>query len=173
MQRSWRILLVLGLYPACSTNLLGEESPARPPVRVELRWVETSRIAGVTDDEGFQTSCDPMSVMFPHREPALVLTAADVTVARLSRHNFRDRPHFLVTLELSRDARDRLARTCQNDEPQLLTVVLNGKYWGLRRYERNPDQPLVPVQARAETWSLDVGFFSSEGEAERLAAAFR
>ena len=54
-----------------------------------------------------------------------------------------------------------------------LTVVVDGKYWGLHRYEKDKDKPFVPAQARAETFVPDVGFFSSRADAQRLVDAFQ
>ena len=38
---------------------------------------------------------------------------------------------------------------------------------------KGPDNKLVPEQARAETFTPSVGFFSSKAEAERLVDAFK
>ena len=56
---------------------------------------------------------------------------------------------------------------------RLLTVVVDGKYWGVRRYEKDKEKMFVPDQAQAETFLPDVGFFSSEAEAQRLVSAFQ
>jgi hypothetical protein len=139
---------------------------------VELRWVESRRIEGLTEDEGFQSSCDPDSIVYAHKEPALVLTSAVVTEARLTKHDFSTLGvNYMVTLPLTQEARDALAAMCEGKQMRLLTVVIDGRPWGLRRYEIDKDVPFVPESARAETFLPDVGFFSSEAEAQRVVDA--
>ena len=84
-----RIALGLAVCSACAPAAAGREPPAAPKAVVEFRWVEDRRIEGVTEDKGFQSSCDPKSIVYMHKKPALVLTAADVTEAPLSTHDFR------------------------------------------------------------------------------------
>jgi hypothetical protein len=51
---------------------------------------------------------------------------------------------------------------------------VDGKYWGVHRYEKDAgNDPLVPAEVKAETFTPGVGFFSSKAEAERLVAAFK
>jgi len=56
---------------------------------------------------------------------------------------------------------------------KLLTVVVDGKYWGVHRYESEKDKPFVPEQSRPETFTLGVGYFSSKAEAQRLVDALK
>ena len=121
----WHVRIVVGLLvcSACVPAIDGSEPPEK--AKVELRWVETKRIEGLTDDKGFQSSCDTKDVLYPHKRPAL-----------------------------------------------LLTVVVDGKYWGVRRYEKNA-APFVPEQVRADTFTPNVGFFSSKAEAQRLVDALK
>ena len=174
----WYVRVALGLA-VCSAGVpavVGQESPARPKAKVELRWVETKRVEGLTEDKGFQSSCDPKDIVYPHKKPALVLTPAEVAEARLTKHDFGGSGlgvNYMVALHLTKEARDKLAATCEGKEMRLLTVVVDGKYWGVRRYEKDKDKKFVPDQARAETFLPDVGFFSSEAEAQRLVDAFK
>jgi hypothetical protein len=171
----WYVRIALGLV-VCSTCIpavVAQEPPVKAKAKVELRWVESQRVEGLTEDEGFQSSCDPDSIVYPHKKPALVLTAAEVAEARLTDHMIAGRANYLVTLHLTKEARDKLAATCEGKEMRLLTVVVDGKCWGLRRYEKDKDKPFVPAQARAETFLPDVGFFSSKADAERLVDAFK
>jgi hypothetical protein len=154
----------------------GQEPPAKPKAKVELRWVETKPIAGLTEDTGFQSSCDPKDIVYPHQKPALVLTTAEVSEARLTKHDFSRSGlgvQYTVTLPLTKEAREKLAATVEGKEMRLLTVVVDGKYWGVRRYEKDKDKPFVPEQARAESFLPEVGFFSSEAAAQRLVDAFK
>jgi hypothetical protein len=146
-------------------------------VRVELKWLEAKPIEGVTEEKGFQSSCDPDSIVYPHKKPALVLTAAEVAEARLTHHDFSKNglssENYMVALHLTQAAREKLAASCAGNEMRLLTVVVEGKSWGVHRYEKDKDKPFVPAQARAETFLPEVGFFSSKGEAQSLVDAFQ
>jgi hypothetical protein len=156
-----------------SISSAADRPPEGQKARVELRWVEVQSIEGLTEKEGFQSSCDPDDIVYPHKKPALVLTGAEVSEARLTEHDIANSNHYLVALHLTKEARDKLAASCEGNEMRLLTVVVDGKYWGVRRYEKDQAKPFVPTQARAETFLPDVGFFSSKAEAERLVAAFK
>jgi hypothetical protein len=142
---------------------------------VELRWVEAKQIAGVTEEKGIQTSCDPDSIMYPHKKPALVLTAAEVEHVTLKHFdlsgNGLSSQNYQVTLHLTRAAREKLAASYEGKEMRYLTVLVDGKYWGLRRYEK-VDKPGVPPVTLAENFSPDVGYFSSKGEALLMMDAF-
>ncbi len=176
MAWSMQGLLFVVVYSIAVPACPGQDPPAKPQVKVELRWVETKHIEGVTEDQGIQSSCDPKDTVYPHKKPALILTAAEVAEARLTKHDFRASGsgiHYMVALHLTKDARTKLAATVDGKEMRLLTVVVDGKYWGVRRYETDKDKPFVPEQARAETFVPDVGFFSSEAEAQRLVDAFK
>jgi len=154
----------------------GQEPPAKPKAKVEFRWVETKRVEGLTEDKGFQSSCDPKDIVYPHKKPALVLTTAEVREAHLTEHDFSKSGlgvHYMVTIHLKEAARNKLAATVEGKEMRLLTVVVDGKYWGVYRYEKDRDKQFVPDAARAETFAPGVGFFSSKAEAERLVTALK
>lgn len=168
-----RIVLALTVFSASVMAIAGQESRAQPKMKVEFRWVETKRIEGLTEDKGFQSSCDPKDIVYPHQKPALVLTAAEVAEARLTTHHIANGEHHLVTLHLTKAARERLAAACEGNAMRLLTVVVDGKYWGVHRFEKDKDKPFVPAAARAETFTPAVGFFSSKAEAERLVDALK
>lgn len=172
---SWSVRIALGLA-ACVVGApaaLAQKPQAEKKAQVELRWVESKSIEGLTEETGYQTSCDPHSIMYPHKKPALVLTSAEVSQVRITDHHIAGRYHYLVKFELTKDARDKLAATCKGKEMHLLTVVVDGKCWGLHRYESDENTPFVPAQARAKTFEPDVGFFSSRAEAERVANAVK
>lgn len=175
---SWyvRVAMVFAVCSAVVPNGLGQDPPVKPKAKVELRWVETNRVEGLTEDKGFQSSDDPTDVVYPHKKPALVLTAAEVSEARLTRLDLTKNGlgvRYRVTFDLKKEAREKLAATVEGKEMRLLTVVVDGKYWGVRRYEKDKDKKFVPDQARAETFLPDVGYFSSETEAQRLVDAFQ
>ena len=173
------LAVVIGLagVPAASGQETSETSKDEKPTEarrgvVELRWVETQHVEGLTEDKGFQSSCDPDSIVYPHKQAALVLTAVEVAEARLTHHDFSanglSSENYTVDLHLTPEARKTLAASREGKEMRLLTVVVLGKYWGLHRYEVDPEKPFVPEQARAESFVASVGFFSSRDQAEQL-----
>jgi hypothetical protein len=169
-------LLRFAIVLAMCSSAVAQQPAAGPKAKVELRWVEGQRIEGVTEEQGFQSSCDPDDIVYPHKKPALVLSAAEVTKARLSEYDFTANGlsmNYMVALHLTKEAREKLAASCEGNQMRLLTVVVDGKPWGVRRYEKDQDKPFVPEQARAETFLPEVGFFSSRAEAQRLVDAFQ
>ena len=176
MVRLARFLLLLASCALVAPASFGGEPPAKHKAKVDLRWLESKRIEGLTEDKGFQASWDPDDLVYPHKKPALILTAAEVEEARLTRHDFSSSGsgvNYMVALHLTKEARERLAATVEGQGMRLLTVVVDGKPWGVHRYEKDKDKPFVPTEARAETFLPDVGFFSSQAEAQRLVDAFR
>jgi hypothetical protein len=179
MTRYTRICLGLVSCLACVSAAVGQEPPVKPKARakVELRWLETKPVNDLTEKEGFQASCDPKDIVYPHKKPALVLTATEVSEARLTAHDFSQSglkaEYYTVTLNLTKDARTKLAATTEGNDMKLLTVVIDGKFWGVYRYEKDKDKPFVPEVARAETFKPGVGFFSTKAEAQRLVDAFK
>lgn len=177
MSRYSRFVLAIAICMPCSPAVVAQGPRARPKVRVELKWVEAKRIEGITEEKGFQSSCDPDSIVYPHKAPALVLTAAEVAEARLTHHDFSksglSSENYMVALHLTQEAREKLAASCEGNEMRLITVVVDGKNWGVHRYEKDKDKPFVPEQARAATFTPSVGFFSSKADAERLVEAVK
>jgi hypothetical protein len=177
---SWRVRVAAGLA-AClivGATATAQEPPAKGKARVELRWLETKPIEGLTDAKGFQASCDPKDIVYPHQKPAVVLTAAEVAEARLTKHESAPGSGwpaelFTVTLNLTKEAREKLAATTDGNEMKLLTVTVDGKHWCVFRYEKDKNKPFVPADARAETFKPGVGFFSTEAEAKRLVDAVK
>lgn len=171
------VRVVLGLL-ACAIGgwVSGQESPAKK-AKVELRWVESKKIEGVTEDKGFQCSCDPEDIVYPHKKPALVLTAAEVAKVDLTNldlsKNGLSAENYMVTIHLTKEAREKLAATTEGNDMKLLTITVDGKNWGIRRYEKDKDKPFVPEQARAASFTPDIGMFSSKVEAQRVVDALK
>lgn len=167
--------LKIALAAMCVAGATATAQEVKKP-KVELRWVEAQKIAGLTEEEGFQTSCDPDSIMFPHKKPALVLTAAEVDEVTLKHYdlskNGLSAHNYTVMIQLTRAAREKLAASYEGNEMRYLTVLVDGKYWGLRRYEKDKNKPGVPPVTLAENFNPDVGMFSSKGEALLLMDAF-
>jgi hypothetical protein len=145
--------------------------------RVELRWMESKKIEGVTENKGYQTSCDPKDIMYMHNKPALVLTKKEVAEAELKEHDFSKNGlpggHYTVNIHLTKEAREKLAASREGKQMMLLTVLIDGQRWGLYRYEKDSEKPFVPEQARAATFCPGVGFFSTKYEAEQLVEALK
>lgn len=174
----WYTQITFGVvvWMAGGAVVVGQEPGAKPKAKVEFRWVESKQIDGVTEAKGVQFSEGP-GLSYPHKKPALVLTAAEVSEVRLVNRdlsrNGLAKENYRVILHLTKEARDKLAAACGDNQMRLLTVVVDGKYWGLRRYETGKDKDHVPAQARAETFLPDVGYFSSKAEAQRLVDALK
>jgi hypothetical protein len=177
MQRHIQVFLCLAMCFASVPVAWAWEPPIKPKAKVEFRWVEAKPIEGLTDKDGFKSTCDPDSLVYPHKKVALALTAAEVTEARLTKHDFSgsglSSENYSVNIHLTKQARAKLAATCDGDETRNLTVVVDGKYWGVYRYEKDKTKPLIAEEARAETFTPSVGYFSSKAEAERLVDAFK
>lgn len=176
----WSMLSLLGIVVVSIfvPRVRGEEPAPKPKVKVEIRWVESKRIDGLTEEKGFQCSCDPDSIVYPHKKPALILTGAEVTEVRLTNHDFSksglSSENYNVTLHLTKEARDKLAASCPDDSERGLTIFVDGKPWGVHRYAKGKAATRgVPVQCCAETFLPDVGYFSSKAEAERLVDALK
>lgn len=197
MPRHVRAAVLLAVWPVCVPAVDGEETievcppsvsrlllktgveappSATAKAKVDIRWVEAERIDGITEDEGFQSSCDPDSIVYAHKEPALVLTAAEVVEARLTEHDFTESGLsivYMVDIHLTDAARESLAATCAGEETRMLTIMIDGRHWGVHRYEKDKNMQFVPEQAQAESFLPSVGFFSSRAEAERLVEALK
>lgn len=167
-------LLVCGAWVSASA---GEAPPAKPKVKVEFRWVESKPIEGLTEEEGFQCSCDPKDIVYPHTKPALAVTAADVAAVDLKNLDYSKNglssENYSVAIHLTQAARARLAATVDGKQMKLLTVLVDGKYWGVHRYEKDQDKPGVPEQARAASFVALIGYFSSKSEAQRVVDALQ
>jgi hypothetical protein len=158
----------------CVPCVSGAEPEEEPWARVELRWVENERVEGLTVDEGVRFSCGE-ELSYPHTKPALAVTAAAVDRVQLTHHDFSasglSSENYTVTIHLTQASRDTLAAAYEGDGMRLLTIVVDGHYWGLYRYEKGGN--FVPERARAESFTPDVGFFSSREDAQRVVDALQ
>ncbi len=171
------VLLVLVAYFITIPALFGQDPPEKPKIKVELRWVERTHVEGLTAEKGFVKGYDPSKdTVYPHKKPALVLTKTEVSEARLHTQDYSKSGlgiKYMVELRLTEKARNDLADSFEGNEMRLLTVLADGKHWGLHRYEKDKSKESVPVQARAETFAPTVGYFSSKSEAQRLVDVFK
>jgi hypothetical protein len=177
MRRSLQLVLALFILVCVAAPTVAQGLLPKGKAKIELRWVESKPIEGLTETEGFQTSCDPDSIMYPHKKPALIITAAEVTEVKLKNNDFSksglSKSNYMVAFHLTKEAREKLAATTEGNEMKFLTVMVDDKPWGLHRYEKDKDKPFVPTQCRAETFLPEVGFFSSRYEAQRVVDAVK
>lgn len=166
MSRSVRIALGLAVCFAGASSAGAADPPAK--VQVEIRWLEPKPVKDVTEDKGVLASEDPNNLVYPHKKPALVLTAAEVEKTVLKRVKFGAGEQFMVDIHLTQKAREKLAATVEGKETRLLTITVDGHHWGVHRYEKDKDKKFVSDDVRAETYRPGVGFFRSEAEAQRL-----
>lgn len=176
MLKCINLALVLFVCLGGFANVYGQQSTKKSKVKVELRWVENEQIEGLTEDEGFQCSCDPDDIVYPHKEPALVVTAADVIDVEMAEHDFSstglDSQYFMVTIHLTKEAREKLASKGRGSSKRLVTVAVDGKYWGVFPYVRSNRKSDTSKTSHASRFTPQVGYFSSYAEAKRLVDSF-
>jgi hypothetical protein len=163
---SWSARVVTGLVvcSVCVVAAVGQEPPAKPRAKVELRWVENERVEGLTEDKPFMEGEGGTS--YAHKKTALVLTRAEVAEARLTEIDWSNLGlRYSVTLHLTKEARGKLAASYNGGAIRELTTVVDGKCWGTSKFYL--DQP------GATLFAPFVGFFSSKAEAQRLVDAFK
>jgi len=175
---TWNMRVALGwtVCWGCVLTAAAQEPATRPKAKVELRWLEDKPIEGLTEENGYRVGDEPNDIAYPHKKPALVLTAAEVDEVRLKKLDFSASGNgvvYLVTLHLTKEAREKLATSCKSNEQQALAVAIDGKCWGgAMRYEKDPNTPRIAPECRAATFTPSVGYFSSEDDAQRLVDAF-
>jgi hypothetical protein len=177
MLRYLQVLVWPAVFVANVPVVEGQEPPMKK-AKVEFRWVESRSIEGLTEKEGFQSTCDPDSTVYPHKKAALVLTAAEVDEARLIKHDFSGsggpRELYSITIHLTKAARVKLAESCEGDKKREVTVFVDGKHSrGVHRYEKDKGKPLIADEVRAETFAPTLAYFSSKVEAERIVDALK
>lgn len=130
----------------------------------------------MTEEKGIQASDAEGDLVYPHKEPALVLTKKEVSEAKLTKHDFTKNGlgvNYMVALHLTKEARTKLAEGLKGNDTRLITITVDGQHWTVTRYEIDKDKPFLSDRIRAETFLPEVGFFSSEAEAKRLVDAFK
>jgi hypothetical protein len=169
------VLRVAAIFAACACGAaigIAAEPKEQPKSKVELRWVESFRVEGLTADRGVG---DPDSPVYPHKTPALVLTRKDVAEARLNQHEWMMNdvvvPHYSVTLILTKEARDRLAASCPGKSARV-TVAVDGRYWGWHHYTTDNDAKVSEL-CKAKNFNPYIGLMSSKAEAEHVVDAFK
>ena len=166
---------VAAIFAGCVCGLAiatAAEPKEQPKPKVELRWVESFRVDGLTVDRG--VGC-PESPIYPHKTPALVLTRKDVAEARLNQHEWLMNDvlvqHYSVTLVLTKEARDRLAGCCPGKSARV-TILVDGRYWGWHHYTTDNDAKVSEL-SKAKNFNPYIGLMSSKAEAEHVVDAFK
>lgn len=167
-------LLVITVCLVGLSRVMSEEPPKKPKMKVELRWLEMSRVEGLTEDKGIQASCETDDLLYPHRKPALEITREDVRGVLLTEHDLRKNGLgllYTVNFELTDEARKRLAANCPGQAARV-TIGVDGRYWGWSHYITS-DTALVSEACKARSYNPSVGFLSSKAEAEKIVEAFK
>ena len=172
-----RQLIVFSLL-TMAVPLCGQEKKAQPMVkRIELIFMETKKVEGVTRNEGFQSG-DGGSIAYLHKKPALHLTPAHIKSVELSNidlsRNGLNANNYSIKIQLTDKAKKELAAQVKGKKMKLLTLLIDGKRWGgMWRYEVDETKKGVPPQCRASSFSPTIGYFSSRAYAESIADALR
>ena len=135
-------LLAIFAGVACVATIGFAAEPKEPPKpKVEIRWVESVRVEGLTVDRIVGDSGDSAGY-YPHAKPAMILTAKDIVEARLEKFDWLMGGvvvhHYSVTLVLTKDARERLAKSCPGKSARI-TVSVDGIFTGWSHYTTDND----------------------------------
>lgn len=135
MVRAMRILVIVAGLGATIGFAADPQEPPKP--KIEIHWVELNRVKGLTVDRSAHSGSDTQNDYYPHTKPAMILGREDVAATHLKQLDWEMNggvvQHFIVTLVLTKDARDRLAKTCPGKTARV-TVAVDGKYWGWDHY---------------------------------------
>ncbi|MFN0053643.1 MAG: hypothetical protein ACKV0T_15800 [Planctomycetales bacterium] len=167
-------LLAIFAGVACVATIGFAADPKEPPKpKVEIRWVERFRVEGLTVDRIVGDSDDSPGY-YPHAKPAMILTAKDIVEARLSMFDWLMSGvvvhHYSVKMVLTKDARERLAKSCPS-EPAAITVSVDGMYSGWTHYTIDNDAK-VSEQLKAKNYNPTLGNMD-RASAERIINAFK
>ena len=169
-----RFAMLVAVCVSAAPIGLADEPKEKSTAKIELRWVERTCVDGVTEKQGIRESCGD-NVIYPHKKPALVLGPKDVKEAHLKQFDLRMNDivvhHYSVCLELTKEARERLAANCPAKTARI-TVVVDGKAWGWAHYTTDNDAK-VSEECKARSFNPDIGFMSSKDEAQQIVDAFK
>ena len=168
-------LLAIFAGVACDTTIGFAAEPKEPPKpKVEIRWVERFRVEGLTVDRIVGESGDSPGY-YPHAKPVMILTAKDIVEARLSKLEWLMSGvvvhHYSGTLVLTKDARERLAKSCPG-KSAAITVCVDGLYSGWAHYITDNDAK-VPEQSKAENYNPSWYLGTDRASAESIINAFK
>ncbi len=175
MVSALRLLALITGYICGATFAFAAEPKELPEAKVEIHWVELFRKEGLTVDRSvFDSGGDSENDYYPHAKPAMTLSRKDIADIRLQQY---DRPgngvvnhYYLVTLVLTKDARERLAKSCPAKSARV-SVAVDGKYWGWDHYTTDDDAD-VSDHSKAKNYSPCMGLMS-RAAADSIINAFK
>jgi hypothetical protein len=146
---------------SCLAALTSGQGPAKPTVTVEFRWIEPQPVEGLTEDKGSPTECGGKD-WYAHLKP--VLTNKDIAAARLTHLHVANADQYSVEFTLTGGARRKLAEACGDAPGRVLTVYVNGRWYGASYFDKAKPEKFSPPSA---------GYMLSEAHAERILEASR
>ena len=174
MVSALRILAIFAGFVCGATIGFAAEPKEPPKPKVEIRWAERFRVEGLTVDRSVGTSGDTENEYYPHAKPAMILSRKDIAEARLKQFDWLMNDvivhHFSVTLVLTKEARERLAKSCPGKSARI-TVAVNGKFWGWDYYMTDDDAD-VSERWKAKNYSPCIGLMP-RANAESIINAFK
>ena len=149
--------------------------PKEPPKpKIEIHWVELFPVKGLTVDRSAHNGSDTRNDYYPHTKPVMVLSRKDVADARLKQFDWlmNDKVvrHYIVTLVLTKEARDRLAKSSPGKTAHI-TVAVDGHYWGWDHYTTDNEAD-VSERWKSKNYSPCMGLMP-RADAERIINAFK
>jgi hypothetical protein len=153
--RAGVLLAVVSCLAAPSSG--GE--PAKPAVVVEFRWIEPQVVKGLTENKGAPIVCDGKD-WYAHLTP--VLTSKDIAAARLTHLHIANADQYSVEFTLTDGARKKLAEACGDALGRMLTVYVNGRWYGSSYFDKAKPEKFRPPSA---------GYMLSKTHAERILQA--
>ncbi len=173
---SWYTPVAVGMV-VCFVSvsaIMGHEPPAKPKAKVELRWIEGEHIEGLTDFEmRYPASENRDDFAYPHKKPALVLTPAMVAKVSITHFVLASRDQYGVKIQITEKAREALAMTFEDTKTRWITVVVDGRCWGTRRYDPSNEKSDGGPATWAKNYNPHVGFTSSKAYVQRVADALK
>lgn len=168
-------LLAIFAGCTCGATIGFAAEPKEPPKpKVEIRWVERFRVEGLTVDRSVHPGGDTENDYYPHAKPAMILGREDIVEARLQHFDWLMNDvvvhHYSVTLVLTKDARERLAKSCPGKSARI-TVAVNGRYWGWDHYSTDNDAD-VSERSKAKNYNPCIGLMP-QADAESIINAFK
>lgn len=168
-------LRMLAVFAGCGAPIAFAAEPNEPPKpKVEIRWVERYPVKELTLDRSAHNGSDTRNDYYPHIKPAMILGREDVSAARMQKVDWevggKVVHHYVVTLELTKEARVRLAKSCPGKTARI-TVAVDGHYWGWDHYATD-DAADVADRWKAKNYSPCMGLMP-RADAERIVNAFK
>ena len=132
------LLVVVSLSQA---TLMANDAEKQPGVKVEFYWSETRFVPGLTGDNGFPFG-EGGERVYPHVKP--ILTNEDVVSATVSKLEFPDSKQapvqYSVSFTLTKEARKRLADTCDKRGDGLIAAFVDGEHRSTSYYLKQRDE---------------------------------